>query len=173
MKTTVKLLRELHNELAPHIENIRKASDLIEEGYLPPTSHKALDEACHFLVHEAIPHIQGEDQILYPKLTELLGEDRTSTLMLRDHEEIANLIQQIGAVHSQIVQHTIGYEQARALTRLLYGVYTLIKIHVAREEEIIAPLLDARLSEMQIVTLFDTLENVISKISFELQAVKI
>lgn len=173
MKTTVQYLRGLHNELAPHIENIRKASDMIEEGYLPPTCHKALDEACHFLVHEAIPHIQGEDQIFYPMLTELLGEDRTSALMQRDHEEIANLIQQIGAVHSQIVQHTIGYEQARALTRLLYSVYTLIKVHVAREEEIIAPLLDARLSGTQIASLFETLENAIGKINTELQAMQI
>lgn len=41
-----------------------------------------------------------------------------------------------------------------ALRRILYGLYTLVKVHFAEEEEIYLPLLEDRLGEDEATTMF-------------------
>ncbi len=48
--------------------------------------------------------------------------------------------------------------QTKALRRVLYGLYTLVKLHFAKEEEIYLPLLDAHLTPDEARSMFEKME---------------
>jgi iron-sulfur cluster repair protein YtfE (RIC family) len=45
-----------------------------------------------------------------------------------------------------------------ALRRVLYGLYTLVKVHFAKEEEIYLPLLDSKLTAEEAHAMFEAME---------------
>lgn len=47
---------------------------------------------------------------------------------------------------------------ANDLKRVLYGLYTLVKVHFAKEEEVYLPLLDANLSVKEAREMFEAME---------------
>jgi iron-sulfur cluster repair protein YtfE (RIC family) len=49
-------------------------------------------------------------------------------------------------------------DEHRELRRILYGLYALVKLHFAKEEEIYLPLLDRRLSSEEGRDLFEAME---------------
>ena len=48
--------------------------------------------------------------------------------------------------------------QIRSLRQVLYGLYALVKVHFAKEEEVYLPLLDARLSAAEAHQMFEAME---------------
>ena len=48
--------------------------------------------------------------------------------------------------------------QASSLRRVLYGLYALVKVHFAKEEELYLPLLDERLSPEEARAMFEAME---------------
>ena len=48
--------------------------------------------------------------------------------------------------------------QIKELRRVLYGLYALVKVHFAKEEEIYLPLLDARLTPEDAHRMFEEME---------------
>lgn len=156
-KLTQPLIDE-HHGLMEHVESIRIAGDDIYEGMLTKTSLKNIDDVYDFLIQHLIPHAQAEDKVLYPVVQNLMGSIHSTATMSRDHEEIASLSQQLATIRSEIVQNSLAMEQANDLRRVLYGIYTLVKVHFAKEEEIYLPLLESRLSAEEADTMFDALE---------------
>ena len=52
----------------------------------------------------------------------------------------------------------LALAQANALRRVLYGLYALVKVHFAKEEEVYLPLLDARLTPGEAHAMFEAME---------------
>jgi hypothetical protein len=46
---------------------------------------------------------------------------------------------------------------------VLYGLYALVKVHFAKEEEVYLPILDARLSLEEAREMFEAMENAASQ----------
>lgn len=49
--------------------------------------------------------------------------------------------------------------QTKALRRVLYGLYALVKVHFAKEEEVYLPILDARLTPETAHEMFAAMES--------------
>lgn len=149
-------LREEHKELVPHIEQLRAVADQV--GATPPEALRGgVEEAYAFLTRHLIPHAQAEDEALYPVVAQVMGAPEAPGTMRRDHVEIGRLIGELGALRPQI-QAGVGQEQERALRRVLYGLYTLVRVHFVKEEEVYLPLLDARLAPEQAAAMFKAME---------------
>ncbi len=58
----------------------------------------------------------------------------------------------------RIEGRTLTAGQAEAFRRVLYGLYTLVKLHFAKEEEVYLPLLDARLKPAEAQAMFANME---------------
>jgi iron-sulfur cluster repair protein YtfE (RIC family) len=78
--------------------------------------------------------------------------------MSRDHIEVDRLTQELGSLRVHRSQLSITFEQARALRRVLYGLYALVKVHFAKEEEIYLPLLDSKLTADEAHAMFEAME---------------
>jgi iron-sulfur cluster repair protein YtfE (RIC family) len=150
-------LRDEHMELYPHVESLRLAGDAVYES-LTTLAHARIEEAYHFLTHQLIPHAQAEDKVLYPMVQKAMGADQATATMSRDHVEVVRLTQELGTLRVHKSQLSVTFDQAMALRRVLYGLYALVKLHFAKEEEIYLPLLDASLTPEEAHTMFENME---------------
>ena len=71
-----------------------------------------------------------------------MGIAETTQTMRRDHEEIQTYIRDLESLRSGLTGSTLTRTQADDLRRVLYGLYAIVRLHLAKEEEIYFPLLD-------------------------------
>lgn len=151
-------LRDEHKDLWPHIEVLRTTADSVGEVPLEML-RRAVDEAYDFLARHLIPHAQAEDRALYPVVQQVMGAPEATATMRRDHVEVGQLTEELSALRKQLAGATsITTPQANALRRVLYGLYALVKVHFAKEEEVYLPLLDARLTPPEAQRMFEAME---------------
>ncbi len=150
-------LREEHQELLPHIEAIRQAADAI--GAVPlSVLRPQIDEVYDFLAYHLLPHAQAEEAALYPVVGKVMGAPEATGTMSRDHVEVGRMIDELGLIRLNLSGSTLTSAQIQNLRRVLYGLYTLVKVHFAKEEEVYLPILDARLTPDEARSLFEDME---------------
>jgi iron-sulfur cluster repair protein YtfE (RIC family) len=149
-------LRDEHKELFPHIEQLRVAADGIGTASAEAT-RRAVDDAYEFLTGHLIPHAQAEDAALYPVVGATMGAPAATATMRRDHVEVGRLTAELGELRARL-DGPVDPAVARNLRRVLYGLYTLVGVHFAKEEEVYLPLLEARLTPEQAHALYREME---------------
>ena len=153
MATLTQPLRNEHKELLPHIEKLRVVADSVGDAPLDEV-RRGVEDAYAFLAHHLIPHADAEERALYPVVGRLMGAQESTKTMSRDHIEVGRLTDELRGLRSALAGGSLQPAQAKALRRLLYGLYALIKVHFAKEEEVYLPILEARLSEQGAHELF-------------------
>ncbi len=155
-------LREEHQELLPHIEAICQVADAIGEAPLSELRPQ-IDSVYGFLVQHLLPHAQAEEEALYPVVGKVMGAPEATGTMSRDHVAVGRLIDELGLIRSNTSGSTLTASQIKDLRRVLYGLYTLVKVHFAKEEEVYLPILDARLTSDEAHRLFEDMERAAHK----------
>ncbi len=158
MAVVTQPLRDEHKELLPQIETLRLAGDEIAEN-LSPSANQKITDAYTFLTHHLLPHAQAEERALYPVVQKVMGAPASTSTMSHDHMEVNRLTQELGFLRKQITGTAISVEEANALRRVLYGLYTLVKIHFIKEEEVYLPLLDKKLTPEEAQAMFASMES--------------
>lgn len=157
MATVTQPLRDEHQELLPQVEVLRTAGDAISTT-LTPQAREQIDQAYQFLTHHLLPHARAEEKALYPVVQQVLGAQAGTATMSRDHVEVDRLTRELATLSSQVQGGTLSPAQVNGLQRVLYGLYTLVKVHFAKEEEVYLPLLDANLSVEEAMQMFAAME---------------
>lgn len=150
-------LRDEHKDLLPNIEKLCQVADAVGDSTIEALQQE-VDEVIDFLTHHLIPHAQAEDRALYPVVAEVMGGPQATHTMSRDHVEVGRLTDELVKLRTNLRDMPYDQVQATALRRVLYGLYALVKVHFAKEEEIYLPLLDARLSAKEAQKMFRALE---------------
>ncbi len=150
-------LRDEHKELYPQVEMLKLAGDAVNES-LTTSAHAKIEEAYYFLTHQLIPHAQAEEKALYPVVQKAMGAPMATATMSRDHVEVGRLTDELGTLRVHRSQLSITTLQAQAMRRVLYGLYALVKVHFAKEEEIYLPLLDEKLTAKEAHEMFENME---------------
>ena len=144
-------LRDEHRELLPRAESLRAAAEAAESpGH---GLRAALDEALAFLNGQLIPHAQAEDAELYPKVEQVMQAPGATRTMHRDHVEVVALTRELTRLRDSLTDAPTA-DQRRALQRALYGLYAVVRLHFAKEEEVYLPVLDAGLSPEEATEMF-------------------
>jgi len=158
MASITQPLRDEHKELYPRVETLRLAADAVNES-LSSLAQTRIEEAYNFLTRQLIPHAQAEDKALYPMVQKAMGSPQATATMSRDHVEVGRLTEELGRLRVHKTQLWVTFDQAMALRRVLYGLYALVKLHFAKEEEIYLPLLDAKLTADEAKAMFENMES--------------
>ncbi|HET9912437.1 MAG TPA: hemerythrin domain-containing protein [Anaerolineales bacterium] len=153
MKSLTQPLRDEHKELIPHIEQILEVANSIPEASLEQI-RDGVKDVYEFLAYHLIPHAQAEDAALYPVVQKVLGSPNATKTMSRDHVEVGRYVEELAEL-----QLDISPRKFKALQRVLYGVYALVKVHFAKEEEVYLPILEARLSLEEAKEMFEAMED--------------
>lgn len=156
MNTLTQPLRDEHKELIPHIEQILEVANSIPDA--PPEQiREGVKEVYEFLAYHLIPHAQAEDAALYPVVQKALGSPDATRTMSRDHVEVGRYVQELAEL-----QQDLSQQYFKTLQRVLYGLYALVKVHFAKEEEVYLPILEKRLSPEEAKEMFETMEEAAS-----------
>ena len=146
-------LRDEHKELIPYIKRILEVANSIPEAPIEQIQEN-VNEVYEFLAHHLIPHAQAEDEALYPVVQKLLGSPDATRTMSRDHVEVGRYVAELAQLHQEISPQSF-----KALQRVLYGVYALVKVHFAKEEEVYLPILEERMTPDEARAMFEAMEN--------------
>src|SRR5512138_3667663 len=157
MNTLTQPLREEHQELFPYVDQIRQVAELIGDAPIAEI-RRGVDEVYDFLANHLRPHAEAEDAALYPVVQSVLGSPDATKTMSRDHKEVGRYIEELAALKDSLIGQSLTHEQATALRRVLFGVYGLVKVHFAKEEEVYLPILDQRLTPEAAQEMFEQME---------------
>jgi len=152
MNTLTQPLRDEHKELIPHIEQILKVADSLPDAPQEQL-REGVREVYEFLAYHLIPHAQAEEAALYPVVQQVLGSPEATRTMSRDHVEVGRYVEELDRLRQDL-----SSRNTKSLQRVLYGVYALVKVHFAKEEEVYLPILDERLSPEQARNMFEAME---------------
>lgn len=157
MATITQPLRDEHAGLLPRIETLRTAAEAAGTLSLPELLVQ-VDEAHEFLARQLIPHAEAEDRALYPVVGRAMGAVEATATMSRDHVEVGRLTDELASLRASVATGRAGEAETRDLRRVLYGLYALVRLHFAKEEEVYLPILDAKLSADEAAEMFQAME---------------
>ena len=135
------------------------------------TLREGVGQACIFLIHQLIPHAQAEEQVLYPAVGRLLRAVEATETMSRDHLEVIRLTEDLEALRLHLYYTPISESNEQALRRVLYGLYAIIKLHLAKEEEIYLPIVEARLPAEEVNGLLEAMEGTVMEAKSSLRMI--
>lgn len=124
-----------HDSLSTTLPLLRDAANLLVAGSTP-AALDAVRRAHRMLVDELLPHEHAEETELYPALAAPLGSPDATATMSRTHGEIERLTTRLG-VHLTLADtaSTLAEDQIEDVVATLYGLYTVLRLHFAQEEE--------------------------------------
>jgi iron-sulfur cluster repair protein YtfE (RIC family) len=137
-----------HVRLRDGVERLRTVGDAVGK-----VDHAALrvevDDIYGFLSHRLLPHIAVEARVLYPAIAGREGYGEAARILSRDHAEISELVRELAGLRDLLERARFGAGEATELRRVLYGLYELLGVHMANEEDVCLPMLDRALSDHQ------------------------
>lgn len=145
-------LRSEHARLrrdAAHLPRV--AADLAD--WTAPDTPDQLQHVRGFLIGHLLPHAASEEAVLYPLLDKVMGAEQATATMVADHAEIHERSDAVDALVVAVGQGPPSPAEAEALREHLYGLWAVVRLHFDKEEEILFPLLDDRLSPADVRTL--------------------
>ena len=157
MTTLTQPLREEHKELFPSVDRIRLVAETI--GTAPIAEiRRGIEEVYDFLAYHLKPHAEAEDAALYPVVQTVRGSPEATKTMSRDHVEVGRYIEELATLKNGLTDDPLTKDQILSLQRVLFGVYALVKVHFAKEEEVYLPILDQRLTPEAADEMFERME---------------
>jgi iron-sulfur cluster repair protein YtfE (RIC family) len=170
MATLPQRVRDEHRELKARIELLRTVADSIGSA-TTESIREGVGQAYTFLIHQLIPHAQAEEQVLYPTVGRLLRAVEATETMSRDHLEVIRLTEELEALRLHLFYTVVSEADEQALRRVLYGLYAIIKLHLAKEEEIYLPILEARLPASEVHGLVEAMEGTVTEAKSSLRMI--
>lgn len=123
-----------HRAIRAGLVRVRQAADALgtEDDAV---AMDLVRDAHRFLVEVIAPHEAAEEQTLYPAVGRVLrGRDPTGT-MSRAHVEIARQVRRLTGLLDEIGDERPDELDVAELRRTLYGLYAVLALHTAQEDE--------------------------------------
>jgi heavy metal translocating P-type ATPase len=127
-------LRDDHTAIAPVVENVRAVADALASRH----DTTDLDSARGLLLRlqaQVMPHERAEQDLLYPAIARALGGADPIGAMSRSHAEIEHQVGLLARLLADIGSDPPEFEDVVELCRLLYGLYAVLRLHNAQEDE--------------------------------------
>ena len=84
---------------------------------------------------ELLPHERADEELLVPLVDRALGGTDATAAMSRTHAEIEHQVSRLQRLLQALGGDPVQPEDAIELRRLLYGLYAVLRLHNAQEEE--------------------------------------
>jgi heavy metal translocating P-type ATPase len=125
-------LRAEHDATLPLIEQIRSVADELSSHNCDLEPVRAL---LGRLEGELLPHERADEELLVPLVDRALGGTDATAAMSRTHAEIEHQVSRLKRLLQALDLDPVQPEDAIELRRLLYGLYAVLRLHNAQEEE--------------------------------------
>jgi iron-sulfur cluster repair protein YtfE (RIC family) len=146
-------IRAEHRDLLPHLQGLDTIADEVERWDADEASH-VLGEIVGFLRGHLVPHAKAEEQVLYPAVEQAMAAPGATATMRADHAEIVSRIDRLADTAATVAARWPDPAVARDLTHQLIGLSAILVLHFGKEEEVLLPVLDAKLGADDAAELF-------------------
>src|SRR6266498_2539846 len=126
--TTARRLYAQHRAVRPVVEQVRAVADALDHDFQPVRA--LLDR----LETDLLPHERAEEAELLPIMARALGGADPTGAISRTHAEIEHQVGRLRRILDDLGA-TAEPEDLVELRRLLYGLYAILRLHNAQEEE--------------------------------------
>ena len=131
----IALVQRLHLEhraVRPVMEQVRVVADALGTAGVGLAPALAL---LHQLQTVTLPHERAEQELLYPAVARALGGADPTGALSRSHAEIEHQIGRLSRLLADLDGETVDAEDVVELRAVLYGLYAILRLHDAQEEE--------------------------------------
>ena len=125
-------LRAEHDAVLPLIEKIRSSADGLSTRSCDLAPVRGLLDR---LEGELLPHERADEELLLPLLGRALGGTEATAALSRTHAEIEHQVRKLRMLLVGLDRENTQPEDVVELRRLLYGLYAVLRLHNAQEEE--------------------------------------
>lgn len=134
-------LRAEHDAVLPVVEQIRSVADGLSSTGRDVAPAQALLAR---LEQEVLPHELADEALLVPLVRRALDSPDATAALSRTHAEIAHQVSRLRRLLAGLDDENVQPEDVVELRRLLYGLYAVLRLHNAQEEEGAFSLVPAR-----------------------------
>lgn len=124
---------EHHDRIMPHVDALATLAESIDKAD-PDEFAARLEQECQFIVNQLMPHIDAIEQTLYGELERLMDGRHSMQPMRDEHEQLRRLFAALCRYRATAAAGALDQASAIGLRRVLYRLYTLMKVHLAEEE---------------------------------------
>jgi len=130
-------LREEHDALGPLVERVGQVADALSTHEPDLAEARALMTA---LDDDLLPHEREDERVLLPLVAKALGSTDAVAALSRTHAEIEHQVARLHRLFTGIDDEAragdpVAAEDVVELRRLLYGLYAILRLHNAQEDE--------------------------------------
>lgn len=129
---TARRLRTEHDGVLPVVEEVRAVADALTTHDADLTRARALLTR---LETELVPHERADEELLVPLVARALGGSDTTAALSRTHAEIEHQVTRLRRLLADLVDDDVEPEDVVELRGMLYGLYAVLRLHNAQEEE--------------------------------------
>jgi hemerythrin-like domain-containing protein len=144
MQSLPALTHEHHERIRAHIDRLPDLAEMV--GHDDPDFAATLEEEHAFVVGRLVPHMSVIEDTLYGELERLMAGRHSMEPMRQEHEDLRRLSATLGELATRVSEGTLGRDDEMAMRRVLYRLYSILKVHLA-EEELYLGVLDHNLSD--------------------------
>ena len=151
-------LRAERRELLPHLAELDQTASTVS-SWSAQDAGERLARILEFLQDHLVPHAVVEEQVLYPAVEDAMGAPGATATMVADHREIVARIERLGETAGQVAGRWPQVELVDDVTNQLAALSAIIGLHFAKEEDVLLPILDDKLTPESAEKLFERMEH--------------
>jgi len=144
MDSLPKTSHDHHERIEAHVDRLPVLAGMIGRA-TPAELDAAFELEYGFVVGQLVPHMAAIEATLYGELERLMERRHSMAPMRAEHEQLRRLVDALGEYRVRVAGGNLGREDEIGLRRVLYRLYSLLKVHLA-EEELYLGVLDHNLS---------------------------
>jgi hypothetical protein len=136
-----------HAAIQPHLDRLPELAAMI--GTADPAEFvAAFERECAFVTGQLVPHMEAIERTLYGQLERVMGQRHSMAPMREEHVTLKRLIGALCGYRASLLAGELSPQEGIGLRRVLYRLYSILKVHLA-EEELYLGVLDHNLSSAE------------------------
>jgi heavy metal translocating P-type ATPase len=128
---TARRLHAEHRDVLSLVEQVRTVADGLDQ---PPYDLARARQLLNDLQGQLLPHERAEEAELLPIMARALGGVEATSGLSRTHAEIEHQVERLRRTLDDLVPQAEA-DDITDVRRLLYGLYAILRLHNAQEEE--------------------------------------
>jgi len=140
-----RVARHHHDAIQPHVDRLPELAGMIGRVE-PDVLASAFEPECRFITDQLVPHMAAIEGALYARLEEVMDGRHSMAPMRDEHDLLRRLLSSLCVYRAEVQAGGLTEADEIGLRRVLYRLYTILKVHLAEEEQYLA-VLDHALSD--------------------------
>ncbi len=124
---------EHHERILAHIDRMPELADLLLTASADDIRARVV-ATNEFLTGTLLPHIDAAERSVYPELERMFQNRHSMRPMRNEHDQVRKLVGDYGTLSADLREGRVTLGRSLALRRVIFGLYALLKVHLAEEE---------------------------------------